>query len=89
MKPFIEWFTLLLVTLLAFGWLQWGVCWILCETVIEDQKYFWPMMGIPMTFDMCFSLMWAGGVWKAAAKAEAEAEAEAEELKEWKKERGF
>jgi hypothetical protein len=67
MKPFIEWFVTFLVTILLFGWLQWGICWIFCETVIRDQRYFWPMMGIPMTFNMCFSLKWANEAWQARA----------------------
>jgi hypothetical protein len=82
MKPFIEWFTLFLVTIVLFGWLQCGVCWIFCENVV-GQRYFWSVMGIPMTFNMCFSFMWASAEW---AKQDQEA---AEKLKKLKTRRGF
>lgn len=52
MKKLLPWFQIFFLITFILGWAQFGLCWILCELIAEDQRYFWPFMGIPMTFNL-------------------------------------
>lgn len=58
MRGLLHWFGLFLLVTIILGWAQTSLCWIFCELIAEDQKYFWPFMGFPMTFNMFVTFLW-------------------------------
>ena len=62
MKGLFSWIVLFFIMSVILGWAQWGTCWMFCEIVIRDQKFFWPLMGIPLSFNIGGSFLWMGAM---------------------------
>lgn len=59
MRDLFKWFGLFLLVCVILGWAEFGGCWMFCE-VIVGQKFFWPLMGFPVSFNIGISFLWLG-----------------------------
>ena len=60
MRDALHWFGYFVLVCVLLGWAEVGLTWLLCHSALPPEC-FWPMMGIPMTFNTCLSFLWLGG----------------------------
>jgi hypothetical protein len=69
MRDALHWFGYFVLVCMLFGWVEIGLTWMLCQCAL-DPSWFWAILGIPMSFNMCLSFLWLGAVQSTKEKKE-------------------